>query len=85
MTSLRYREKKRRKYRLRRLWVTFIDNGLVEDNGIVHPYRGVIGSTKLPDMTSLTGSRELQNAIKYCIKARKTGAAGKELNNSATV
>ena len=41
-----------------------------------------IGLTNLPDMTSLAGSGRLQNAIKYCIKVRKTGPTGKEWNIS---
>ena len=36
-------------------------------------------------MTTQAVSGWLQNAIKYCIKVRKMGAAGKESNNSATV
>ena len=36
-------------------------------------------------MTSLAASGQLQNAIKYCTKVHKTGEAGKESTNSATV
>ena len=36
-------------------------------------------------MASLAPSGRLQNAIKYRTKVRKTGAAGKEWNTSATV
>ena len=38
-----------------------------------------------PDITSLSASGRLQNAIKYCRKVRKTDVAGKEFNNSTTV
>ena len=46
---------------------------------------GTIGLRELSDLTSLTASVRLQNAIRYCTKVRKTGASGKESNNSATV
>ena len=46
---------------------------------------GKIGLTDLPDMTPLADSGQLQNAIKYCLKVRRMGAAGNESNNSATV
>ena len=38
-----------------------------------------------PHMTSLAVSGRMQNAIKYCTKVRKTGAAGTESHNSVTV
>ena len=40
---------------------------------------------KLVDMTSLAASGRLQNAMKYCTKACKTGPTSKESNSSATV
>ena len=39
----------------------------------------------MSDITSLTGFNRLTNLIEYCINVRKTGPAGKESNNSATV
>ena len=39
---------------------------------------GTIGPTNLPNMTSLAVSGQLQKARKYCTKAHKMGAAGKE-------
>ena len=44
-----------------------------------------VWSPTISDMKSLPASGWLQNAIKYCRKVRKTGVAGKELNNSASV
>ena len=44
-----------------------------------------ISLTKLLDTISLAASGRLQNAIKYCTKVCKIGAAGNESNNSATV
>ena len=35
--------------------------------------------TNLPDMTSQATSGRLKNAIKYCTKVRKTGAANQHL------
>ena len=61
------------------------ENILSEDRQIVNNYRGAIGLTNLQDMTSLDLRSRLQNAINYCTMVRKTGAAGKELNNQATV
>ena len=42
-------------------------------------------STATPDRTSLAASGRLQNAINYYTKVRKTGAVGKESNNSIIV
>ena len=42
-----------------------------------------IHSTAAPDTTLLAASDRLENAIKYCTKVRKAGAAGKESNTSA--
>ena len=35
--------------------------------------------TYMPDITSLTASGRLQNAIKYCLKVRKTGPGGQSV------
>ena len=42
-----------------------------------------IGLIQIPDMTSLAASSQLQDAIKYCIKVRRTGPYGKDSNSSA--
>ena len=39
----------------------------------------------LSDTMSLAASGRLQNAIKYCTKVRKMGAAGTQAHNSVTV
>ena len=45
-----------------------------------HPYlSGTIGLTNLSDMTSLSASDRLQNAIKYFTKVLKTGSAGQRV------
>ena len=42
-------------------------------------------STAISDMTSIAASGQLQNAMKYCTKVRKTGPVSKGSNNSVTV
>ena len=72
---------------LRRLSVEFLENVLCKDREILY----LIGNfwNHKPaglDMTSLAVSAQLQSAIKYCIKVRKTAVCpAKESNNSATV
>ena len=44
-----------------------------------------IGPTNVLDMTSPSVAGQLQNAIKYCTKVRKMGAAGIEGHNLVTV
>ena len=46
---------------------------------------GTASLANLPHMTSYAASGRLQNAIKYCTKVHKTGAAGIKLHNSVTV
>ena len=51
---------------------------------IVHTTRPSPQLTNMTEITSLDALGRLQNAIKYCIKVRKTAPA-KMSNNSATV
>ena len=78
--------KKGRKCRLRRLRVEFLENGFVPGPPNCTRLSGTMAPTDPPDMMSLAASGRLQHVIKYCAKVhKKTGAAGKESNNSATV
>ena len=67
----------RRKWYLKRLWMEFLDNGRITNLfHIFSSLSGTIGATNLPDMTSPAASSQLQNAIEYCTKVRKTVEAG---------
>ena len=67
------------------IFVKFLQNCLSEDDKNVTLSLETVIPTNLPGVTSLAASSWLPNAIKYCTKVRKMGAAGKEFNNYAIV
>ena len=77
-------------WKLSKIWPLVVLGGICREqfkqgSPIFTHLSGTIGLTNLLDTTSLAASSQLQNAIKYCSRVRKTGVVSKELNNSATV